>query len=705
MAVAEFILRARDEATTTVARLRAELAKLSAGYKETGGSSDTAGKKAEGFRERVDGAGDTASKFAQALGLISPEAQGVAMVVADAADGLVGMADAAKMSGVSLGSLAVAGGVLVAGLAAAVLVYQDFTREAELASQVAETQHDIMLSLRDATRELQDAQLDLLEAQGEITSAQRAGLEAQTNAQRAVEDYSESLRAQQQELRKTAESAEFWSSMDQGLGWVDSVMGWSETAAAAREQLDALDASVVAYAGTVKETAQVQQEVIALEEEEERARGRTTVGIERKTEASAVLAQAQQIILRSLSAEARATVEAEQALAAFIAEMSAAGVTASQVSPALEQLTKELDAAAQAEAFAAGMAEAQAELEAWVPSVSRGTEVLASFYDQLAGLVPEATLTDLEKLQLAVLDLNAAFAAGDISPDAYNTALEAATAAGQSIQTQASTTRAEGAAGAINAVSGGVSGLTSMLAMAGPQAMIAAAVIGLVKAISEGLLTSLVTEVSALLDTVGNLAPLLLEFVDAVLRNLVPAALENAAALVEGVLGILLPGLVLLLLDPQLWLAVGKALALAVGSILLSVLGLVVGLFGDIIRGAQFVVDMFRDLTDPSWWRGVGEAVVQGIKDAFSAEGRERRQERREENFELAQDWFGENDGGLFTQGPDGRMRIRMDRRRRMRRQDQGGTTVNIGGGLILGTVREVKEALARVGDRLNVRD
>ena len=416
-----------------------------------------------------------------------------------------------------------------------------------------------------------------------------------------------------------------------------------------------------------------------------------------------MLAQAQQIMLRGLTAEARATVEAQRALEQFILEMNAAGVTAQQVAPALEQLAQELESAAQAEAFAAGMAEAQAELEAWVPSVSRGTEVLASFYDQLAGLVPEATLTDLEKLQMAVLELNAAFAAGDISPEAYSAALEAAGAASQGLQAQGGAARAEGAAGAINAVSGGVSGLTSLLAAAGPQAMIAAAVIGLVKAISDGLLTSLVSEVATLLDTVGNLAPMVLEFVDAVLRNLVPAALENAAALVEGVLGILLPGLVLLLLDPQLWLAVGKALAMAVGTILLSVLGLVVGLFGDIIRGAQFMVDMFRDLTDPSWWRGVGEAVVQGIKDAFSAEGRERRQERREENFGLARDWVGENGGGLFTQGPDGRMRNRMDRR--MRRQDQGGTTVNIGGGLILGTVREVKEALARVGDRLNVRD
>lgn len=703
MAVAEFILRAKDEATAAVARLRAELVQLSSQYKDTAGSTDTAGKKVEGFRSGVDEAGDTASKFAQALGLISPEAQAMAMVLADAADGAVGLADAAKLSGVSLGSLAVVGGTLVAALGAAVLVYQDFTREAELASQVAETQHDIMLSLRDATRELQDAQLDLLEAQGEITSAQRAGLEAQTNAQRAVEDYSESLRTQQQELRKTAESAEFWSSMDQGLGWVDSVMGWSETAAAAREQLDALDASVVAYASTVKETAQVQQEVIALEAEEGETRERTTAGIERKADASAVLAQAQQIMLRGLTAEARATVEAQRALEQFILEMNAAGVTAQQVAPALEHLAQELDAAAQAEAFAAGMAEAQAELEAWVPSVSRGTEVLASFYDQLAGLVPEATLTDLEKLQMAVLELNAAFAAGDISPEAYSAALEAAGAASQGLQAQGGAARAEGAAGAINAVSGGVSGLTSLLAAAGPQAMIAAAVIGLVKAISDGLLTSLVSEVATLLDTVGNLAPMVLEFVDAVLRNLVPAALENAAALVEGVLGILLPGLVLLLLDPQLWLAVGKALAMAVGTILLSVLGLVVGLFGDIIRGAQFVVDMFRDLTDPSWWRGVGEAVVQGIKDAFSAEGRERRQERREENFGLARDWVGENGGGLLTQGPDGRMRNRMDRR--MRRQDQGGTTVNIGGGLILGTVREVKEALARVGDRLNVRD
>jgi hypothetical protein len=252
--------------------------------------------------------------------------------------------------------------------------------------------------------------------------------------------------------------------------------------------------------------------------------------------------------------------------------------------------------------------------------------------------------------------------------------------------------------------------------------MIIAAVVSLVSAIGDGLLEDLGGVVIGLLDTVGNIGPILVDFLATTLEPLLISIFENAALLVEGVLGVLVPELIVLLSDVSLWRAVGEALARAVFDIIVALLQSAVELIGITFTAIKDILELIRDVFSRDFWEEVARDAVAAFKEAFTPEGRERRQDRRDGARGDIGDFFrtafeeGEQQGGgvlvgSFAKGSeyvprDGLAMVhkgeRIERADDARRGGGGGVTVNVSG-LFLGRPAELGAEIDRRFKRYNV--
>ena len=732
--VAEIIVRLKAQGAETLGKLSDEVKRLAASVRSTEAPTAAAAGSLDKFRGRADAAGDVASKLAQAIGIISPEAQALATTFADLGDGAVGLADAAKASGVSLTTLAAAGVGLAAGLAVVGGAYIHITREMEREAAQAAINRQANELLTDSARDLADAQLDAAVAFGTLTEAQAAQERIARGAQRGVQDFGASLKDQRAELRATIESSQQLADLGSTglLDWIpgveatvnaaDAIFGWTDSANAAKASLDTLANAEEKRTADLKEARQLQQDVALVEGEVAGARERTATATVAASTAEADrarwLEQVANIADRGLSAEALAAEKARRELAALRLEAARLKVGSEALAPAIAQLEAELGGLA----FDSALAAAAADFEETFAPIPRARSELEGFYEELAGIAPPEALSDMEQLALLAGDLNSALASGRISADEFTAASEALAAAQGAAGAVEQGDRAGKVAGAIGAVAGGVSGLSSSAAAAGPVGMIIAAVVSLVSAIGDGLLEDLGSVVISLLDTVGNLGPILMDFLAATLEPLLISIFENAALLVEGVMGVLIPELLILLTDVNMWKAVGLALARGAGDALTALIRSSVELIGMNMAAIKDTLELLRDVFSKDFWQGIAEDAVAAFKEAFTPEGRERRREQRDGVRGDIGDFFrsafeeGEQQGsgvvGSFAKGSDyvprdGLAMVhkgeRIERADDARRGGGGGVTVNVSG-LFLGRPAELGAELDRRFKRYNVK-
>lgn len=734
--VAEIIVRLKAEGAATLGKLSNEVQRLSGAVRSTEAPTAAATGSLDRFRGRADAAGDVASKLAQAIGIISPEAQALATTFADLGDGAVGLADAAKASGVSLTILAAAGVGLAAGLAVVGGAYVHITREMEREAAQAAINRQANEILTDSARDLAEAQLDAAVAFGTLTEAQAAQQRIALGAQRGVQDFGASLKDQRAELRATIESSQQLADLGSTglLDWIpgveatvnaaDAIFGWTDAAIAAKGSLDVLSDAEEKRTADLKAARQLQQDVALVEGEVAGARERTTTATVAASTAEAdrarLLEQVAGIADRGLSAEALAAEKARRELAALRAEGARLKIGAEALAPAIAQLEAELGDLA----FDSALAAAAVDFEETFAPIPRARSELEGFYDELAGIVPPEALTDMERLALLAGDLNSALASGRISADEFTAASEALAAA-QGTAGAAAAMSPESKAGkvssAVSAVAGGVSGLAGSAAAAGPVGMIIAAVVSLVSAIGDGLLEDLGGVVIGLLDVVGNIGPILMDFLATTLEPLLVSIFENAALLVEGVLGVLIPELLILLADVEMWRAVGEAIARAVVDILIAALAFVVETVGMMFGSVRDTVEFVQEVFSRDFWQDIAEDAVAAFKEAFTPEGRERRRDRRQEAGGDVGSFFadafakGEQSSvgplGSFAKGSeyvprDGLAMVhkgeRIERAEDARRGGGGGVTVNVSG-LFLGRPAELGAELDRRFKRYNV--
>ena len=734
--VAEIIVRLKAQGAETLGKLSSEVQRLSGAVRATEAPTAAAAGSLDKFRGRADAAGDVASKLAQAIGIISPEAQALATTFADLGDGAVGLADAAKASGVSLTTLAAAGVGLAAGLAVVGGAYVHITREMEREAAQAAINRQANDLLTDSARDLADAQLDAAVAFGTLTEAQAAQERIARGAQRGVQDFGASLKDQRAELRATIESSQQLADLGSTglLDWIpgveatvnaaDAIFGWTDSANAAKASLDVLSDAEEKRAADLKAGRQLQQDVALVEGEVAKGRERTATATVAASTAEAdrarLLEQVANIADRGLSAEALAAEKARRELAALRLEAARLKVGSEALAPAIAQLEAELGGLA----FDSALAAASAEFEETFAPIPRARSELEGFYEELAGIVPPEALTDMEQLALLAGDLNSALASGRISADEFTAASEALAAA-QGAAGEAAAMGPDSRAGkvssAVSTVAGGASAIMGASAAAGPVGMIVAAVVSLVSAIGDGLLEDLGGVVMGLLDTVGNIGPILIDFLSTTLEPLLVSIFENAALLVEGVLGVLVPELLILLADVGLWKAVGEALARAVVDILIAALAFVVETVGMAFGSVRDTVEFIRDVFSRDFWQGIAEDAVAAFKEAFTPEGRERRRDRRQEAGGDVGSFFadafakGEQSSvglvGSFAKGSDyvprdGLAMVhkgeRIERADDARRGGGAGVTVNVSG-LFLGRPAELGAELNRRFKRYNV--
>ena len=422
--VAEIIVRLKAQGAETLGKLSSEVQRLSGAVRSTEAPTNAAAGSLERFRSRADIAGGVAGKLAQAIGVVSPEAQALATTFADVGDGAVGLADAAKAAGISLTALMAVGIGLAGGLAVVGAAYVHITREMEREAAQAKVNRQAHEVLTASARELADAQLDAAVAFGTLSEAQAAQERIARGAQRGVEDFGASLRDQRAELRETISDSQGLADLGSTglLDWIpgveatfdaaDALFGWTDSANAAQASLNTLSDAEEKRAADLKAARQLQQDVALVEGEVAVARERTATATATASTAEAdrarLLEQVANIADRGLSAEALAAEKARRELAALRLEGARLKVGAEALAPAIAQLEAELGDLA----FDSALAAASADFEETFAPIPRARSELEGFYEELAGIVPPEALSDMEQLALLAGDLNSALASG-----------------------------------------------------------------------------------------------------------------------------------------------------------------------------------------------------------------------------------------------------------------------------------------------------
>ena len=378
MAIEE-ILKIHDQATPTLKMTELEARKAADRLRDLDDAARGADEWANSLRRGGQGAADASEaigkfgsntmKTAGALDLLDPRLGAAARGLGDAAD------LAEVMAGTLGGPATLAIGVVTAALIPLIGQVVVWSREADEAANRSKFLADHMYDLRDASRALEDAQLDLAVATGKVTEAEQHQQEIRDKATRAVEDFQSAQAGE----RKAAEDSYFAAGRvlerldylpDVLATAIDHYWGYTSAQQEALWTLDQLDATELQHQDTIVETAKKEGEAAAATDKAKEAKQRSTAASKEAATAERDLAQAlakvraeqaareaadkglQAIILASASAEekARAAYRArnEEIQAAIDLGASEADVLAAK-SASLQQLTKDLDAAAESQ--------------------------------------------------------------------------------------------------------------------------------------------------------------------------------------------------------------------------------------------------------------------------------------------------------------------------------------------------------------------
>lgn len=286
-----------EQASRMVAALNkqmkaAEKAQLSAAKAAKAAREEIA--KASGatkdFGDKAGQAGSTASKFAQALGIISPEAQQALMGIADLADGAEGLGAVSASTGASIATLG-AGLVAVAAAAAPfigqlVVMQREETEAAARAEFLAKHLH----SLQAASRSLEDSLLAAAVATGKLSAEQGALLAVKDRAARAIEDFQQAQEGEIAAANEAYFAAEKTLSQLQALPEflqvaADYYGGYSSAQREATTTLKALAKEELEHQSIVLEGADADEEALKAAEKKRKADEAARNATERRTEA------------------------------------------------------------------------------------------------------------------------------------------------------------------------------------------------------------------------------------------------------------------------------------------------------------------------------------------------------------------------------------------------------------------------------------
>lgn len=362
----------------------------------------------------------------------------------------------------------------------------EFAKESALAflasADAAEKLADTLRSVKDAHRETswiyQDTSIKLAVLKGELTDYEAAAIKASTkvregaNAERDA--LRESLRLTQDRLSAANDILSIESATaEEHAAAQKTVNALTPEVARLRGELENLNSTTDAQAGELanliiqqgqaKEAAEAQALAEKLLEE---ARRRHT----------AMLAFEQDlldIVARGYTDQEKAAYEAAKQIAELEAKAAELGVSYEKLLPAIQQINLELKETQAAEALKTAMEEVRMEAD-------QGAAFLQSFQDQLAQLVPQQTLSELDTLIGLEADLVIAFSRGIISVEAYNTALQKLKETREQLST-GEKTPVEGATTVVATANAGSSAVMGAVSQAGPWGALIAMLVELVQ--------------------------------------------------------------------------------------------------------------------------------------------------------------------------------------------------------------------------------
>ena len=586
MAIAEFILRIRDQAS-------GPLNDVSDAADDAASSLDRAGDEATDTSSKFSRAGEAfgsvggaAGKLAGGLDLLVPGLGGVASTVADMAD--VGEVGAAALEGLgtTVGLLAGVVGVAAASFAVLATAYA-------VVGNATSDQTSLTFEAAAAYVEADAAATQLAGTVDALAAAQQASAAAFAAATEQIELLTGATTSYEQAAARAGASVR-----DAARGELDVLRE------RLRIQMDGLrQAEIVARSEDA--TAEQRAQAIRQQSEYQAQVGATRLAIQnlkRTTDEQAGTLEGL-ILKEALDAEekrkqaeaARAGAEAERARSSALKEAEAA--------------TK-----AAADAEAKRRAQVLADLESQGEQIygARGNpqiQFLTEFYSKLG---QARSQTELQGL---LADLAVAMTRYGLSVEQVTAAQEALNAAmGKtpgSKSADKSATVAEGVSTAQTAISaaGSLAGLTRL----DPSGISAAVLAGLQTAADLGQGGGVLGEVTTLLTDAAEGLPALgdelVSFTDSLLSEIIPSLIDGAAGAVTGVIDSL-PDLVAGLLD-----SVPALLEAAIGSLD----DLLIGLFRmTFTMVPELLFAAFEVLLDPQFWIDVATAFLRGLLDALN---------------------------------------------------------------------------------------
>lgn len=586
MAIAEFILRVRDQASAALGDVSDAANDAASSLDRAGDEATDASGKFSRAGEAFGSVGGAAGKLAGGLDLLVPGLGGVASTVADMAD--VGEVGAAALEGLgaTVGLLAGVVGVAAASFAVLATAYA-------VVGNATSDQTSLTFEAAAAYVEADAAATQLAGTVDALAAAQQASAAAFAAA------------TEQIELLTGATTSYEVAAARAGAAVRDAARGELDVLRERlRIQMDGLrQAEIVARSEDA--TAEQRAQAIRQQSEYQAQVGATRLAIQnlkRTTDEQAGTLEGL-ILKEALDAEEKRK-QAEAARAGAEAERARAGAL------------KEAEAATKAAADAEAKRRAQvlADLESQGEQIygARGNpqiQFLTEFYSKLG---QARSQTELQGL---LADLAVAMTRYGLSVEQVTAAQEALNAAmGKtpgSKSADKSATVAEGVSTAQTAISaaGSLAGLTRL----DPSGISAAVLAGLQTAADLGQGGGVLGEVTTLLTDAAEGLPALgdelVSFTDSLLSEIIPSLIEGAAGAVTGVIDSL-PDLVAGLLD-----SVPALLESAIGSLD----DLLIGLFRlTFTMVPEMLFAAVNVLLDPQFWIDVATAFLRGLLDALN---------------------------------------------------------------------------------------
>ena len=586
MAIAEFILRVRDQASAALGDVSDAANDAASSLDRAGDEATDASGKFSRAGEAFGSVGGAAGKLAGGLDLLVPGLGGVASTVADMAD--VGEVGAAALEGLgaTVGLLAGVVGVAAASFAVLATAYA-------VVGNATSDQTSLTFEAAAAYVEADAAATQLAGTVDALAAAQQASAAAFAAATEQIELLTGATTSYEQAAARAGASVR-----DAARGELDVLRE------RLRIQMDGLrQAEIVARSEDA--TAEQRAQAIRQQSEYQAQVGATRLAIQnlkRTTDEQAGTLEGL-ILKEALDAEEKRK-QAEAARAGAEAERARAGAL------------KEAEAATKAAADAEAKRRAQvlADLESQGEQIygARGNpqiQFLTEFYSKLG---QARSQTELQGL---LADLAVAMTRYGLSVEQVTAAQEALNAAmGKtpgSKSADKSATVAEGVSTAQTAISaaGSLAGLTRL----DPSGISAAVLAGLQTAADLGQGGGVLGEVTTLLTDAAEGLPALgdelVSFTDDLLSEIIPSLIDGAAGAVTGVIDSL-PDLVAGLLD-----SVPALLESAIGSLD----DLLIGLFRlTFTMVPELLFAAFEVLLDPQFWIDVATAFLRGLLDALN---------------------------------------------------------------------------------------